>query len=88
MNTAVVRGIVRTVVAVVGDLLHDRAHLVDRERPLSLCVILQDRARRRPPDQSFLRKIDASFDANPGFSFAAGALPASQKSVANATTSG
>ena len=38
-------------------------------------------------DQSFLRNIDASFDASPGFSFAAGALPASQKSVANATTS-
>ena len=71
-----------------GDLPHDRTHFVERERPLSFRVFLEDLARRRRPlDQSFFRKIDASFDANPGFSLAAGALPASQKSEANATTS-
>ena len=71
-----------------GDLPHDRAHFVERERPLSFRVSPEDLVRRgRLLDQSFFRKIDASFDANPGFSFAAGALPASQNSEANATTS-
>src|SRR6185437_6022735 len=42
---------------------------------------------RLRPAQSFLRKIDASFDARPRFSSSAGALEALQNSLANVSTS-